>query len=209
MKYSNLDVNHKRQAHNIFKKILDKYSNQKYPKILDVGCATGVIGRLKQDSRSIYGIEKSKQLIKIAKDNCEKVYKLDLNNFSAKKINQKEFDFIFFGDVLEHLQDPLKTLKKIIPLAKHNGLIIISLPNIAQIQFRLKHLFGNFTYTESGVMDENHLHFYTFKSGQKLIKQANLEIIKTYPSGTIVSYINILPTLLAAQFIFVCKKIDN
>jgi 2-polyprenyl-3-methyl-5-hydroxy-6-metoxy-1,4-benzoquinol methylase len=208
MKYANLDIKHKRRSHNIFKKIIfEKFPNQN-PKILDVGCATGVIGRLLGSKNNIYGIENNPELFKIANKYCEQVFNLDLNNFNVNEVTETNFQMIFLGDVLEHLVNPRETLRKIIKLAKDDGCIIISLPNIAQLQFRIKLLFGIFNYTDTGVMDKSHLHFYTLKTAKELINSVNLKIIKTYPSGTIVSYLNIFPTLLAPQFIYVCQKQD-
>ncbi len=208
MKYSGLDTKHRFRTHNIFKDIIFEKFPNKCPKILDVGCATGVIGRLLDNSKNIYGIEFDPILLKKAKKHCEKVFQIDLNSFDNSTIEEKDFDMIFFGDVLEHLVDPEDVMKQILPLAKDNAYIIVSLPNIAQIQFRIKLLLGKFNYTESGVMDNSHLHFYTLNTAKNFLNNVNLNINEIYPSGTIVSYFNFFPTLLAAQFVFVCQKMS-
>ncbi len=205
-RYGKLDIKYKRRAHNIYKEILEKYSKEDYPKILDVGCAFGVIGVIKKSPKNVYGIEYDAELAKKAKRNCEKVYQIDLNNFKKENIKESKFDFIFCGDILEHLLDPEGVLKEMIKLLASKGMIVISLPNIAQIEFRLKLLLGSFEYGEAGVLDKNHLHFYTDKTARELIADINLKIIDFYPSGTIVSFINIFPKLLAPQLIFVCQK---
>jgi len=209
MKYAKLDNKYKRRSHNIFKEILEKYAKDVNPKILDVGCASGILGKIRQSPNNIFGIEFNEDLAKLAKENCEKVYEINLNSFSAKMIEEKNFDFIFLGDVLEHVLNPEKVLEEVIKLLSENGLIIVSLPNIAQLQFRLKLLLGIFDYTETGVMDKTHLHFYTYKTAINLIKKNNLSIINIYPSGTLISFIKIFPKLIAPQFIFVCKKLKN
>ena len=206
MKYSGLDNKYKRRSHNIFKQILNEYSALQYPKILDVGCASGIIGQVRASSKNVFGIELDDKLSEIAKENCEKLYKINLNNFKGSNLAENNFDFIFCGDILEHLLDPESVLKELIPLLNEKGYIVISLPNIAQIQFRLSLLFGKFDYTEAGVLAKYHLHFYTYKTAVQFIKSAGLDIIKFFPSGTIVSYINILPRLLCPQLIFLCKK---
>lgn len=208
MKYSKLDNQYKRRSHNIFKDILQKYSTEEFPKLLDVGCASGIIGAIKKSHKNIYGIEYDEELIRLARDNCEKVYKINLNNFKKSYIQESSFDFIFCGDILEHVINPIGLLEELIVLLNPNGYIIISVPNIAQIQFRLKLLFGNFDYTETGVLDKTHLHLYTYKTSVELIKSVGLYVVNFYPSGTFVSFINVLPKLLSSQLIFVCKK-DN
>ena len=51
---------------------------------------------------------------------------------------------------------------------KKNGLIIISVPNIANIYIRLMLLFGIFNYTDRGILDRTHLKFFTNKSLHQL-----------------------------------------
>jgi 2-polyprenyl-3-methyl-5-hydroxy-6-metoxy-1,4-benzoquinol methylase len=206
MKYSKLDNRYKRRSHNIFKDILQKYSKEQFPKILDVGCASGIMGMIKKLPKNVFGIERDEELIRLARDNCEKVYKIDLNNFKKDYMQESDFDFIFCGDILEHVLDPEGLLRELIGLLSQNAYIIISIPNIAQIPFRLKLLFGNFDRTETGVLDKTHLHLYTYKTAIKLIKSVGLHIVDFYSSGTVVSFLNILPKLLSSQLIFLFKK---
>lgn len=206
MKYSTLDNRYKRRSHNIIKDILEKHPKEKFPKILDVGCASGIVGMIRKSPNNVFGIERDEELVKLAKNNCEKVYQIDLNNFEKEDIYETNFDYIFCMDVLEHVMDPEALLKELSGLLSESGYIVISLPNIAQVQFRLKLLFGNFDYTEKGVLDKTHFHLYTYKTAVELIKSARLRIVYFYPSGTIVSFINIFHKLLSAQLVFLCKK---
>ena len=205
LRYHTIDNKYKRRAHSIFKQILQEHSDNS-SLILDVGCAGGVIGRIKGSAKNVIGIEFDKNLAKIAVDTCEKVYNLNLNEFTCDKIKEHNFDIIFFPGVLEHLLYPKNTIVEIIKLLKPNGLVVVSLPNVAQIQFRIKLLFGNFDRTGTGVLCDEHYHLYTYKTALKLIKEGGLKIIKFYPSGTIVSFLPILPKLLSAELIFLCKK---
>ena len=206
MKYSELDNKLKRRSHSIFSEILQKNSKSKSPKILDVGCASGIIGKIRKSPKNIIGIESDLGLLKLAEKNCEKVYNLDLNDFTSSKIKENNFDFVFLGDILEHLLKPELALKEVLKLMSRDGYIIISLPNIAQIQFRLKLLSGKFNYTETGVLDKTHLHLYTYKTARDFILENNLKIVDFYPSGTIVSFFNVFPRLLSSQLIFLCRK---
>jgi 2-polyprenyl-3-methyl-5-hydroxy-6-metoxy-1,4-benzoquinol methylase len=206
MKYGQLDDRHKRRSHRIFNDILTKYSCSKCPKILDVGCAFGVIGALRGVPENVFGIERDPDLALLAEKNCHKVYRVDLDDFDPSYIKESGFDFIFCGDIIEHLLDPAGLIKKLSLLLSERGYMIISVPNIAQFPFRLKLLFGNFDYEETGVLDKTHLHLYTYKTAVSLIKKANLEIIRFFPSGTFASYLNVLPKLLASQLIFLCRK---
>jgi 2-polyprenyl-3-methyl-5-hydroxy-6-metoxy-1,4-benzoquinol methylase len=82
---------------------------------------------------------------------------------------QNSFDVILFSHVLEHLIDPTETIRKLLSYLKPNGKIIIALPNIAHWRERWKLSLGKFEYTDSGVMDKTHLHFYTFYTAPKYL----------------------------------------
>jgi hypothetical protein len=80
--------------------------------------------------------------------------------------------------VIEHLYDPAVVLKKVKPLLKKDGLVIISTPNIANWLVRLRLLFGLFDYKDEGVMDKTHIRFFTLKSLKKLISYAGFRLVK-------------------------------
>ena len=206
MDYLPLDTVFKRRAHNIFRNIITTYAKNKCPKILDVGCGAGVMGRLLGQKSNIFGIELDRDLAKLAEAHCEKVYHLDLEKLRGSDIQEDELDFIIFGDVLEHIKNPKYVIDVLKEKLKPGGYAVFSLPNIAQIQFRIKLLFGNFDYEEVGVLAKSHLRLYTYKSSVELIRSAGLKIIRFYPSGTIVSFLNIFPKLLCSQFIFLCTR---
>lgn len=206
MKYNNLDIKFKKRSHNIIKEAILRYKKSDYPSILDVGCASGIIGQLLGWKKNIYGIEKNRLLAKKAQKYCEKVFLIDLDEFKPEIFRDKKFDFIICGDVIEHIKEDEELIKQLTQLLDRGGIMIVSLPNIAQIFFRFLHLFGKWSYQETGVMDKSHLHFYTRETAEKLLVKSKLKILEIVPSGTIVSFINILPTLLASQFVFISRK---
>ncbi len=59
-------------------------------------------------------------------------FKIDLDN--PKKINKK-FDTIIAGEIIEHVESPIKFVKYCKSLLKNNGRIIITTPNAAGIQY--------------------------------------------------------------------------
>lgn len=116
-----------------------------------------------------------------------------------------------FADVLEHLLFPEQVLKYFVyNYLKENGQVIISLPNVANWQVRLNLLFGKFNYTDRGIMDKTHLHFYTFKTARELIFKNNLEIINVFGGATffgpIIKMFPVLNSLLATNIITIVKK---
>ena len=172
--------------------------------VLDVGCNIGYIGKyLKKNKKCICdGIDFDKSLLIKARPYYRNLFKIDL--FKDDFVLRHQYDYILFIDLLEHLPTPHKILKKMVKNLKDDGRIIICLPNVARIELRLKHLLGNFDY-KPGIMNEDHLRFFTFKSGKKLIEDCGLEIERVLSTG-LGARIKIFPKLIAFQFIYICKK---
>jgi 2-polyprenyl-3-methyl-5-hydroxy-6-metoxy-1,4-benzoquinol methylase len=78
--------------------------------------------------------------------------------------DKEYFDYIIFGDVLEHLNAPDKVLIKIREYMKKNSKLIISVSNIMHISVLLPLLRGEFHYEEAGILDKTHIKFFTLKS---------------------------------------------
>ena len=67
------------------------------------------------------------------------------------------FDYIIFGDVLEHLRDPEGTLNYCKEFLKKGGSILASIPNIMHVSVVRDLLNGNFTYADQGPVSYTHL----------------------------------------------------
>jgi O-antigen biosynthesis protein len=89
-----------------------------------------------------------------------------------------KFDYIMFADVLEHLLNPEKVLKKSIDLLKGDGKIWISIPNIAHNSVIIDLINNKFEYRDSGLLDRTHLRFFTESSLHKFIDFCGLSIFK-------------------------------
>ncbi|MGE5279430.1 MAG: class I SAM-dependent methyltransferase [Deltaproteobacteria bacterium] len=201
-----LDMKLRRRPHRIFADILREFAADPGSRILDVGCAFGVIGALRGRPDNVIGIERDPQHREAASRHCARLYTFDLNGLSRDAFKEKDFNLIFCADVLEHLEDPDRVLRELTGFLAPGGRVVVSVPNVAQLPFRLKLLAGRFEYTEAGVMARSHLRFYTYATAQTLIRDAGLTVERFYAGGTVVSYINIWPRLLAAHLIFVCRK---
>ena len=77
-------------------------------------------------------------------------------------IKEKSLDYIIFGDVLEHLRYPEEILKYVKQFLKPNGVVLACIPNLMNISVMKQILNGNFTYTETGLLDKTHIHLFTF-----------------------------------------------
>ena len=90
---------------------------------------------------------------------------------------KEPFDVIVAGDVLEHLPRPDYLLSALRPLLRTDGVLLLSLPNIANVTVRLGLLFGRFAYTPRGILDRTHLRFFTRATGQALLEETGYRIV--------------------------------
>ncbi|MBU4016909.1 class I SAM-dependent methyltransferase [Patescibacteria group bacterium] len=191
-------------------------SSIKCPKVLDVGCWTGALGsELKNNiDCTIDGIDNNEDVLSLAKNvGYNNLYRIDLNiDFNSNLIKDK-YDFIVFGDVLEHTINPNKLISLFKEKLKDNGFILVSLPNIGFILYRILHLLGFWSYTDIGVMDKTHLRFFTLNSMKKLFESTNLEILKSVGINIVKKRFLLLsplgklyPSLFATQIVFLLNK---
>ncbi len=148
--------------------------------VLDAGCGSGIIGEyLKRNGNTVYGLDYDRDAVKEARNRLHKAALFDLENDDQIPFREK-FDVILFNGVLEHLKDPASVVNKFREHLKPGGIFIMSLPNVACWTVRLRLLFGDFTPTETGILDKTHLHLYTLKTARDFIKkECGLEIVKT------------------------------
>lgn len=156
---------------------IDLFPNKEHLRILDIGCATGYLGAVFcQQGHFVVGIDISDKAIKHANKFLSSVYVLNIETDKLPKMGT--FDLILLSEVIEHFFQPQETLKKICPLLKENGSLIISTPNFLYWGNRLQFLRGKFSYTGQGTFDESHIHFYTYSSLKLLLDNLGLSVIK-------------------------------
>ena len=91
---------------------------------------------------------------------------------------------VLAGNILEHLRDPAALLRRIRPVLSEDTLLIVALPNVANLRVRLDLLRGRFDYTDTGIMDRTHLHLYTYRTARALLTE-NEFLIKDEHAGSI------------------------
>ncbi|MCA9301893.1 class I SAM-dependent methyltransferase [Candidatus Nomurabacteria bacterium] len=187
--------------------------------VLDVGCWTGDLGRKLVDAKkcTVDGVDVYPEVLKEAKSSgYRNTYCFNLNDPVNELVIDTKYDFIIFADVLEHILQPGEIVDFFKDRLKENGKIIVSLPNIAFILYRLKHLFGNFDYKDVGVMDSTHLRFYTLKTMNKFFEERGLRVVSRVCYNEVApqhSFLQILkhlwPTLFTLQFVFLLETVNG
>lgn len=145
--------------------------------VLEIGCANGgTLTEIKNryPGAKVYGTEINEHAVVLAAHFAEVV----VNNMEDQNLpfNKNMFDYIIFGDVLEHLREPLEVLKYCKEYLRDGGCIIASIPNVMHISVMEQLLEGNFTYTEFGLLDKTHIHMFTYNEITKIFQEAGYEI---------------------------------
>ena len=146
-------------------------------RVLEVGCGMGAtLGKIKclYPNSEVYGIEVVKKVAKLGASN----YNIICANIEDDNIPFEEnyFDFIIFGDVIEHLREPEAVLANMRRYLKQGGSILASIPNIMNAENIYQLLHGYFTYEESGIRDKTHLRFFTFYEIVNMMKRLGYDI---------------------------------
>jgi len=145
-------------------------------RVLDVGCATGYLARaLTERGCTVSGLESDAESAEEARPHLERLVIGDVETMDlAEAFGDDRFDVIVFGDVLEHLRDPLAVLRKARALLADRGSVVASIPNIAHGSVRLALLAGRFDYQELGLLDSTHVRFFTRSSTEDLFREAGM-----------------------------------
>lgn len=146
--------------------------------VLDVGCHTGYLGKaLVGQGCRVVGIEADVGAAAVAARAYEAVFAVNLDETDlAALLPGASFDVILFGDVLEHLKDPPRTLRQATALLARDGYVLASMPNIAHASVALALLRGEFQYQERGLLDSTHLRFFTLHSIETLLAQSGYRL---------------------------------
>jgi glycosyltransferase involved in cell wall biosynthesis len=159
----------------IYKHLLSKGVQDK--KVLELGVGdASLTRRLKSNGAIVDGVESDQVYIDLAKPFCDRIFSGDLNKIESLELDN-DYDIIVAADILEHLIDPEYVLSKLKTHLKKDGLLVVSLPNVANIYVRMSLLFGRFNYHSKGLLDKTHLHFYTISTASSMLAKTGWKII--------------------------------
>ncbi len=147
--------------------------------VLDIGAADGSVARgLRERGCRVVGIESDARAAAAAEPFCERVLAVDVEAIDlAGALEGEHFDFVLLLDVLEHLRDPLAVLKAAADRLAPSGRIVVSVPNVTHAAVRLRLVAGRFEYTDTGLLDRTHLHFFDRPALERMIDQAGLDVL--------------------------------
>ena len=84
-------------------------------------------------------------------------------------------------DTLEHIHDPIGTIKALRRIAlEHDAVIVISVPNTAHRDLGHRLMFGLWDYTEAGILDHTHRFLFSDSVLRRLLAHSGLRIVDSF-----------------------------
>lgn len=150
-------------------------------KLLDIGCYDGHIGLLLKrkfgKQCKVYGVDVANNSIKLARQKGIQAKVCDVTQGISFESNM--FDYVFAGEIIEHLYDTDFFMEEIKRVLKPNGILILTTPNFVSFGRRLYYLFGKGIFIEVsfGIPKgaAGHIRYFTFDTLKELARMHNFE----------------------------------
>jgi SAM-dependent methyltransferase len=92
------------------------------------------------------------------------------------------FDVVLAADVLEHVRLPGRILGDVRALLAPGGSLVVSVPNFGHWYPRVRVALGRFDYDRRGILDRDHVRFFTRRSFERLVTESDFRVV--HRSGT-------------------------
>ena len=149
------------------------------PKVLDVGCAE--CQNIYLHNKSVVGLDLN--LVK-PMANYEKIVTGDAMNL-PKPFGIESFDAITAGEIIEHLNDPMKFLNSCYKTLKKGGRLVLSTPNPNSIWERILTL----NLSRMHFYDIEHVCLYPQRWLIRMLELNGFRNVKVYSGGLTVPFI--------------------
>ena len=167
---------------NLFNRRLDDilvYTGGQRGRLLDVGCATGVLIELARlRGWQVSGVDVSEYATGIARD----YYNLDVftGELAQAAYPGEHFDVVVMDDVVEHVADPSALVAEAHRVLKPGGLLTINTPNRAGLWHLLMgHRWFHYKQTE-------HTYFFSPRVITRLLEAHGFRVLDAHPSSKII-----------------------
>ncbi len=149
--------------------------------LLDVGCAAGF---LMDESEKVgfksYGIDTSPFITAHADKNLQN--RIQTSSLHRGKFEDSFFDVVTMFDLVEHLNDPVRDLKKIRTVMKDTGVLMISTGDVGSLYARLLGKHNHF------FAPPHHFFYFSRETITEMLRQSGFEVVRIESRGKWLSY---------------------
>ncbi len=147
-------------------------------RVLDVGCGDGTLLRelSRRGSWELHGLDFNPDAIEAARHG-EPPIQLFLGTLEDAPYEERRFDLIVMHHVLEHVPEPVTTLRRVLALLRPGGHVVGQLPNFASFERWATGRFWN------GYHTPRHMQCFTPSSLAGLLGRVGFDRIETGPAA--------------------------
>ncbi len=141
--------------------------------VLDLGCADGAMARVaRRSGHRVVGIDVEK--VPGAEESVDRLVIADLDQGLPGSVldEGRRFSTVVAADVLEHTRRPDLLLQQLHEVAMGEATLLTSVPNFGHWYPRLRVVFGRFDYDRRGILDADHVRFFTRHSFMRMARQS-------------------------------------
>lgn len=152
-------------------------------RVIEFGCGAGSLGKeykVFNPNAEFIGFEINEDLKDRTTENLDKVFFGDVEqmNLSDCGIAEKSVDCLVYGDVLEHLKDPVEALKHHLKYLSDDGTLVTCIPHVGHWSILLGLMHGSWQYSYSGgLLDYTHLRFFTRQTVMWMFEQVDMTVV--------------------------------
>ena len=152
-------------------------------RVLDLGCGTGRLGaELRTRGHHVVGVDVHDTAE--AKERLDQFIVADLEQGIPLAVHEHgPYDTVIAADVLEHVRDPGRLLVELRAVLADRAVVLASVPNIGHWYPRLRVASGRFDYDARGILDRDHVRFFTRRSFARLTQRSGWRITATRATG--------------------------
>ena len=147
-------------------------------KLLDVGCGKGAFLAVASEHFDVEGVEFSKVAAEAAKSQSVPVH---CGDFFQLELPHEEYDIVTFWDVLASLDNPTEAMRRVRPILKKEGYLILTVPLLDSLMARVTGRFWPM------LIPPVNLHYFTLDSLTRLAAGNGFEIVSITREGKMVS----------------------
>ncbi len=152
-------------------------------RVLDLGCGTGQFGaELRSRGHHVVGVDLDATAE--AKERLDLFVSADLDQGVPAAVHDNgPYDLIVAADVLEHARRPDRLLVDVAPLLADRGVLVASVPNFGHWYPRIRVATGRFDYDARGILDRDHVRFFTRRSFTRLAERNGWRVTAIEATG--------------------------
>jgi len=146
-------------------------------RVLDLGCGSGQFAdRVRALGHRVVGVDRAES--EGVRDRMNLFVRADLSAGIPQQAHVAAgYDVVVAADVLQHLARPDQLLREIRGVLRPGGQVLVRVPNGVHWYARLRFASGRFDYDRRGLLDADHLRFFSRRSLRRMVARAGYDVL--------------------------------